>query len=87
MSETLGYRLLRPGARAPVRTRPGDAREVARGFARAWFTVLERADHLFHLQRFDATIELLLRFATGRIGEPPQGWAAPTWAGAAPARG
>ena len=25
MSETLGYRLLRPGARAPVRTRPGDA--------------------------------------------------------------
>jgi dUTP pyrophosphatase len=25
MSETLGYRLLRSGARAPVRTRPGDA--------------------------------------------------------------
>ncbi len=25
MSETLGYRLLRPGARPPVRTRPGDA--------------------------------------------------------------
>lgn len=56
-------------------TRPQDCREVAQAFERGWFTTLRRADHLFHLQQWDALIALLLRFASGTLdGAPAAGW-------------
>jgi pimeloyl-ACP methyl ester carboxylesterase len=45
-----------------VYTRPSDCRRIAAALPDAAFTVIERADHLFHIERFDATLELLDRF-------------------------
>ena len=52
-----------------VFTTPEDGEEVARAFERAWFTVVKRADHLFHLEQFDVVINLLLRFLRGAFAE------------------
>lgn len=54
-------------------TPPDACREVAGAFESAWFTTICRADHLFHLERFDVTVELLSRFMRGNLGEPVDG--------------
>lgn len=56
-------------------TIPADCREVARTFERGWFTTIDRADHLFHIEQFDVVVELLLRFARGTLGEHAPGCA------------
>jgi pimeloyl-ACP methyl ester carboxylesterase len=48
-----------------VYTRPSDCREIARALPSALFTLIERADHLFHLERFDTTLALLDAFHDG----------------------
>lgn len=50
-----------------VFTTPEQCREIAEAFARGWFTTIERADHLFHLERFDTVIALLLAFFRGEL--------------------
>jgi pimeloyl-ACP methyl ester carboxylesterase len=47
-----------------VFTPPEENRRVASAFARAWFTTVGNADHLFHLQRAETVCDLLLRFAS-----------------------
>jgi pimeloyl-ACP methyl ester carboxylesterase len=47
-----------------VFTPPEENRRVASAFARAWFTTVRYADHLFHLQRTDTVCALLFRFAS-----------------------
>lgn len=64
-------------------TTPAACREIAEAFERAWFTTVCRADHLFHIERFDITIELLLRFMRGTMGEPIEGCTPPIPIGAA----
>ena len=54
-----------------VFTTPEDGEEIARAFARAWFTVVRRADHLFHIEQFDVVIDLLLRFMRGTLAAGP----------------
>jgi len=54
-----------------VFTRPGDCREVASAFERAWFTTVRRADHLFHLQQPEAVVELIFRFVARTLGPSP----------------
>lgn len=51
-------------------TRPEHCLDVARAFEKAWFTVIERADHLFHVERFEVVIDLLLRFFHGSLRDP-----------------
>ena len=54
---------------------PAACREVASAFDRGWFTTLRRADHLFHLQQWDAVSELILSFAARTLGsEETDGW-------------
>lgn len=53
-------------------TRPASCRRVARHIPQAHFTTLARSDHLFHLQRFDATVSLLRDFASGRLSDRPE---------------
>lgn len=61
-----------------VFTTPAACLEIARAFERAWFTTVQRADHLFHLERFDVVIALLLAFFEGRLPDAvPPGCAAP----------
>ena len=48
-------------------TIPADCLEVARTFERGWFTTVDRADHLFHIEQFDAVVELLMRFMRGTL--------------------
>lgn len=64
-------------------TSPEACREIAEAFERGWFTTVRRADHLFHIERFDITIELLLRFIRGTMGEPIEGCTPPIRIGAA----
>lgn len=45
-----------------IYTRPAHCREIAAALPNALFTVIEQADHLFHLERFDTTLALLDRF-------------------------
>lgn len=51
-----------------VFTTAEQCREMSRLMG-SWFTTIRRADHLFHLEQFETTVELLMRFATGRIAE------------------
>jgi len=46
-------------------TRPDYCREVAKNVRRSWFTTIRRADHLFHIQRFQTTAQLVERFISG----------------------
>lgn len=62
-------------------TVPEHCREVARAFARSWFTLVHRADHLFHIERFDVVVDLLLRFMQGRIADQVEGCAPVSWEG------
>lgn len=64
-------------------TVPDDGREVALGFERAWFTLVERADHLFHIERFDVVAQLLLTFMQGRLDPHPTGCTPLEWMGVA----
>lgn len=45
-----------------VFTTPAYCREIAAAIPGSQFTTIREADHLFHIERFDATIELLDRF-------------------------
>jgi pimeloyl-ACP methyl ester carboxylesterase len=45
-----------------VFTIPEYCREIASSFPNAIFTTIKNADHLFHLERFKTTLQLLLRF-------------------------
>lgn len=45
-----------------VYTRPAACREIAQALPDAWFALIEHADHLFHLERFETTLALLDRF-------------------------
>lgn len=54
-------------------TIPEDCREVAKTFERGWFTTIDRADHLFHIEQFDVVIELLMQFMRDSLGEPIPG--------------
>jgi pimeloyl-ACP methyl ester carboxylesterase len=45
-----------------VFTIPEYCREIAASFSDAIFTTIKNADHLFHIERFDTTLEILLRF-------------------------
>lgn len=36
--------------------------EMAAGFESAWFTTVQQADHLFHIEQFEVVCALLLRF-------------------------
>ncbi|MEM7417793.1 MAG: alpha/beta hydrolase [Gemmatimonadota bacterium] len=48
-------------------TPPEICRYIASCLPDAHFTTIAEADHVFHLQRFDATVALLLDFAEGRL--------------------
>jgi pimeloyl-ACP methyl ester carboxylesterase len=48
-----------------VYTRPDHCREIALAFDDSVFTTIKRADHLFHIERFDATLTLVDRFLAG----------------------
>ncbi len=52
-----------------VYTRPEHCREIAEAFDEATFTTITRADHLFHIERFDATLALVDRFLSGQEHE------------------
>lgn len=47
-------------------TRPESCREVASRIPGSYFTTIRDADHLFHLERFDVTVDLLRRFGRDR---------------------
>lgn len=47
-----------------VFTYPDACREVGTAFEKGWSTTILRADHVCHLQQWDAVIALLLRFAS-----------------------
>jgi len=49
-----------------VYTRPEHCREIAEAFDESVFTTIKRADHLFHIERFDATLALVEQFLAGR---------------------
>jgi pimeloyl-ACP methyl ester carboxylesterase len=49
-----------------VYTRPEYCREIAMALPDSWFTLIERADHLFHIQRFDVTLALVDGFWSDR---------------------
>jgi len=67
-----------------VYTRPEYCREVACALPNAQYTVIEHADHLFHIERFDVTLALLDGFV--RLGDvsgtpgcqPVEHWSAAT---------
>lgn len=52
-----------------VFTPPDECRRVATAFERGWFTTVQRADHLLHIQQWDTVIDLLLRFTAGTLPE------------------
>jgi pimeloyl-ACP methyl ester carboxylesterase len=65
-----------------VYTTPADCRTVASAFEESTFKTIPAADHLFHLERFDATLALL----DGFLGSPePAGVHRRAAAGGAPA--
>lgn len=43
-------------------TVPGRCQEVAKAFESAWFTTVQRADHLFHIEQFEVVTALLMAF-------------------------
>ena len=43
-------------------TLPEYCKEIASSFSDAIFTTIKNADHLFHIERFDTTLEMLMRF-------------------------
>lgn len=43
-------------------TRPEYCRDIAQSFQRAMFTTIKGADHLFHMEQFEVTLNLLYRF-------------------------
>ena len=45
-----------------VFTIPDYCREIASSFSDSIFTTIKNADHLFHIERFDTTLEILFRF-------------------------
>ena len=49
-------------------TDPASCREIGEAFEHARFTVIESADHLFHIERFDVVISLFQRFFDGQLG-------------------
>jgi pimeloyl-ACP methyl ester carboxylesterase len=49
-------------------TTPAQSLEVAETFGTAWFTVIQEADHVFHLERFDVAIGLFVQFMRGTLG-------------------
>jgi pimeloyl-ACP methyl ester carboxylesterase len=51
-----------------VFTRPDACREIASAFERGWFTMIRRADHLFHLERWNAVASLILGFSARTLG-------------------
>jgi len=59
-----------------VFTTPDDCREVACEIVGAAFTTVSQADHLFHIEQFDATKELLLAFGEGTLDEASGCWSA-----------
>lgn len=54
-------------------TLPAECRTVAEAFDNAWFTTIDRADHLFHIEQFEVVAGLLLRFMRGRLSGPVEG--------------
>ena len=48
-----------------VFTLPEYCREIAASLSDSIFTSIKNADHLFHIEQFDTTLELLLRFVKG----------------------
>ncbi len=48
-----------------VFTLPESCREIAVSLSDSIFTSIRNADHLFHIEQFDTTLELLLRFVKG----------------------
>jgi len=52
-------------------TRPERCKWVADHIPGVRFTTIPAADHVFHLQQFDATVDLLWRFVSDRL-EPHQ---------------
>lgn len=48
-----------------VFTLPESCREIAVSLSDSIFTSIKNADHLFHIEQFDTTLELLLRFVKG----------------------
>lgn len=48
-----------------VYTRPDHCREIAAAFDDAIFTTIKEADHLFHIERFEATLALVDWFLRG----------------------
>ena len=69
-----------------VFTTPGDCSEVARAIERAAYTTVSQADHLFHLQRFEATRELLSAFDEGTLLGTQGDWAPVEYPSEAPTR-
>lgn len=43
-------------------TKPEYCRDIAQSFRRALFTTIKGADHLFHMEQFETTLELFYRF-------------------------
>jgi pimeloyl-ACP methyl ester carboxylesterase len=56
-------------------TLPEACLEVAAAFEQAWFTTIRGADHLFHLEQFDAVCGLLLAFMHDRAAGGVEGCA------------
>jgi pimeloyl-ACP methyl ester carboxylesterase len=54
-------------------TLPEYCREIAASFSDSVFTTIKNADHLFHIERFDTTLELLLGFVRNLPLENIQG--------------
>jgi len=57
-----------------VFTTPEDCLEVACAIEGAAFTTVSQADHLFHIQQYEATEELLLAFGRGALDEVKGSW-------------
>jgi pimeloyl-ACP methyl ester carboxylesterase len=54
-------------------TKPEYGREVAMAFEESYFTTLKEADHLCHVERFDALAEICWRFFSGQPVEGSAG--------------
>ena len=65
-------------------TAPHEGRAVAEAFSRAWFTTIDRAGHLFHIEQFEVVLDLLLRFMQGELRGPAPGCGPLEWVGAEP---
>ena len=62
-----------------VYTRPELCHEVASAFESATFTTIRSADHLFHLECFDATLALVAWFLRGEPLDPTRYAAIESW--------